>query len=451
MRTPHLKSIKAVDTPDATSSNDAGRIPVLGDDGHIANGFLDVDLEALGNNSTNGLLTRTGSGTVAARTITGPAAGISVSNGDGVSGNPTLALANDLAAYEGLSTTGLVVRTGDGTATTRTLTAPAAGITVSNGSGVSGNPTLALANDLAAYEGLSATGLVARTGDGTAAARTLTSATTDSLTISDAGGVAGNPTFRIDSTLDALAAANWVANAIPIGSGADTVAQVSFAANTFPARASTGDLVAKTITDFGLSLVDDANAAAGRTTLGLGTAAVKNTGASGDAVPLLNVANTWSATQTFKLDSNANWLVISENTTNDTASLAGFRTVSDTAIQSFQSHASARTTARFGETLGGWNEFFSFAGNGLIVGTFGAVPLVLGTNSAMAVKIDSSQVTTIAKMKSTTYTVATLPTGAAGMRVFVTDATATTFASVVAGGGANGVPVYHDGTNWRIG
>lgn len=51
-------------------------------------------------------------------------------------------------------------------------------------------------------------------------------------------------------------------------------------------------------------------------------------------------------------------------------------------------------------------------------------------------------------------TVATLPsaTGAmAGHRFFVTDATATTFHSIVAGGGANKVPVWSDGTNWRIG
>lgn len=51
-------------------------------------------------------------------------------------------------------------------------------------------------------------------------------------------------------------------------------------------------------------------------------------------------------------------------------------------------------------------------------------------------------------------TVATLPlaaTAGAGTRAFVTDANATTFASIVVGGGANGVPVYSDGTNWRIG
>lgn len=53
-----------------------------------------------------------------------------------------------------------------------------------------------------------------------------------------------------------------------------------------------------------------------------------------------------------------------------------------------------------------------------------------------------------------TYTVATLPSAAlmgAGARSFVTDANATTFASVVVGGGANKVPVYSDGSNWLIG
>lgn len=47
--------------------------------------------------------------------------------------------------------------------------------------------------------------------------------------------------------------------------------------------------------------------------------------------------------------------------------------------------------------------------------------------------------------------VSELPASTAGVRGFVTDATVTTFASVVAGGGANGVPVYFDGTDWRIG
>jgi len=57
-------------------------------------------------------------------------------------------------------------------------------------------------------------------------------------------------------------------------------------------------------------------------------------------------------------------------------------------------------------------------------------------------------------ISTTVYTVVTLPsavTSGVGARSFVSDANATTFASIVAGGGANQVPVYSDGTNWRIG
>jgi hypothetical protein len=50
----------------------------------------DADLDAVAGLSANGVIARTGAGTAAARTIT-PGAGISVTNGDGVSGNPTIA------------------------------------------------------------------------------------------------------------------------------------------------------------------------------------------------------------------------------------------------------------------------------------------------------------------------------------------------------------------------
>lgn len=56
-------------------------------------------------------------------------------------------------------------------------------------------------------------------------------------------------------------------------------------------------------------------------------------------------------------------------------------------------------------------------------------------------------------IKHAVYTVATLPTAASFpyARAFVSDANATTFNSTVAGGGANKVPVWSDGTNWKIG
>lgn len=59
-----------------------------------------------------------------------------------------------------------------------------------------------------------------------------------------------------------------------------------------------------------------------------------------------------------------------------------------------------------------------------------------------------------ATVRTNPTTFASLPaagTAGAGARAFITDATATTFASVAAGGGANAVPVYSDGTQWLIG
>jgi hypothetical protein len=102
---------------------------------------FDSDVNALASTASTGLYSVTGTGTSATRTITAPAAGITVSNGNGVSGNPTLALANDLSAVEGLASNGVAVRTGTDTWAVRTLTA-GTGISISNGDGVSGNPTV---------------------------------------------------------------------------------------------------------------------------------------------------------------------------------------------------------------------------------------------------------------------------------------------------------------------
>lgn len=46
------------------------------------------------------------------------------------------------------------------------------------------------------------------------------------------------------------------------------------------------------------------------------------------------------------------------------------------------------------------------------------------------------------------FTVATLPAGAAGMRAYVTDATAPTYNGALVGGGVVVVPVFHNGVAW---
>ena len=51
-------------------------------------------------------------------------------------------------------------------------------------------------------------------------------------------------------------------------------------------------------------------------------------------------------------------------------------------------------------------------------------------------------------------TVANLPsasTAGVGSRAFVIDSSVSTFGTTVAGGGSTKVPVYSDGTNWKVG
>lgn len=76
----------------------------------------------------------------------------------------------------------------------------------------------------------------------------------------------------------------------------------------------------------------------------------------------------------------------------------------------------------------------------------GTVPIATETNSLSTVysyRLNTKPVLT-----------ASLPSAAsagAGARAFVTDATSAVFNDVLAGGGSNYLPVFSDGTNWRIG
>jgi hypothetical protein len=104
---------------------------------------LDADLTAIAAFASTGIAVRTATDTWAQRTLTAPAAGLTITNPAGVAGNPTFALANDLSALEGLASTGFAVRTATDTWAQRSI-AVGSGLSVSNGDGVAGNPTISL-------------------------------------------------------------------------------------------------------------------------------------------------------------------------------------------------------------------------------------------------------------------------------------------------------------------
>ena len=97
---------------------------------------------------------------------------------------------------------------------------------------------------------------------------------------------------------------------------------------------------------------------------------------------------------------------------------------------------------------GGWQFFAPFKG---LIAWDNANSQVIFYNGAAW--NDLGKLAQFAYLKTKTYTVSSLPSAAtagAGARAFVTDATATTFLSTVAGSGSNKVPVVSDGTNWKI-
>jgi hypothetical protein len=224
-------------------------------------------LTAIAALSGNGVVVKTGAGTVATRTITGDSEAVVV-NGSGVSGDPTVSIGAGIArlaspaltgnptvnstnlmayiaakqdgstilsAIAALSGNGIVAKTASGTVAARTLTGDSE-IVVVNGDGVSANPTLSIGSAIArlaspaltgtptvngtnlmAYvagkqdaatilsgiAALSGNGLMAKTGSGTVAARTLTGDT--EIVVANGDGVSANPTLSIGAAIARLA------------------------------------------------------------------------------------------------------------------------------------------------------------------------------------------------------------------------------------------------------
>lgn len=164
----------------------------------------------------------------------------------------------DLGAVAGLATTGLVARTGAGTAAARTVTA-GTGIGVTNGDGVSGNPTVAITDaELLAIAGLTsaADSLPYFTGLGTAALATLTTA--GRALIDDASASAQRTTLGVAIGSDVQA----------YDAGLLSIAGLTTAADKMIYTTALDTYAVTALTSFARTVLDDTTAAAARTTLG---------------------------------------------------------------------------------------------------------------------------------------------------------------------------------------
>lgn len=104
----------------------------------------DAGLAALANKVDSGILVQTGTDSYLSRSIDVSGNGLSVANSNGVAGNPTISLANDLLAIESLNSTGYAVRVAVDQWVQRNIVG-SDNIVVSNGDGVLGNTEINLA------------------------------------------------------------------------------------------------------------------------------------------------------------------------------------------------------------------------------------------------------------------------------------------------------------------
>ena len=219
--------------------------------------------------------------------------------------------------------------------------------------------------------------------------------------------------------------------------------------------------------------------------------------AGGNGTPVFNVANlSWNDTVTADLTAGANPIQVGSNSNLSYGGVAGTTTYLftrwiDLSMNRFTASgnsaiyaAALNASATFSDAIGG-NGCSYFAAGRFMVGTSGAGVSAITEASGIVIESPSYAGGTVVassaglriKNQGTGYsiftgtgtaqfggdiivngitkqaamTVASLPAGSVGQRSFVTNALAPAFGVAVAGGGAVGVPVYHDGTSWKVG
>ena len=98
-------------------------------------------------NSAAGIQVKTDSTTLVNRSIAVTGAGLAITNGDGIAGNPTVALAGQVLSLANLYGNGLVTVNTSGIINSTSIVGTANQITLTNGDAVAGAPTIALASN----------------------------------------------------------------------------------------------------------------------------------------------------------------------------------------------------------------------------------------------------------------------------------------------------------------
>jgi hypothetical protein len=256
--------------------------------------------------------------------------------------------------------------------------------------------------DLQALADNSTNGFWARTGAGTGAARTITGTATE-ITVTFGDGVSGNPTISIP------------------------------AAVTFTGKTITGGTFSSP------TMITPVLGAATGTSLALGGALISGV--------ILSTQGTGLAS-----------IHVSKQTdgASSTTGASGFEATSDVADVALIANGTARTTTRYGFTIGGYSELTVFGGtNGLILGTNTAAPVILGTNNLPRLTLS---VAGAARFHA--YGTGTLITDASGNVTANTEtgtgnsvrgSTPTIATPVITGGTANRLIVTDGSGNWGMG
>jgi len=138
-----------------TATNETATLPnsqrlVAGNNISLTSGTNTLTIAASGsagslNDAGIGLIAKDTSTSVIARTLTSGSSGISITNGNGQAGNPTVGLAGRIGDIEALTTSGLLVMQSGTDVINRVLVGTGSQITVVDGDGLAGNPTVSLA------------------------------------------------------------------------------------------------------------------------------------------------------------------------------------------------------------------------------------------------------------------------------------------------------------------